>query len=205
MRFPHQFLVVCTTPCTPCIPLVWQESLYCGPLDVRRSKLSVQTDIGINPGFINEAFCSPTRASQNIDSIAPFLWGGFCSRRKTANCSVNQNPTGEQSTLERCPPGVLLDSRVKGHVAEWGGPRDIHHIMAEFTDVPNEGKGPAAAAGGGGGKAEDSYPLTVVYCGGGFGLTSDGAFVCMSTTAAVNTYEYSLRAVCGSTGQRFGE
>lgn len=42
-----------------------------------------------------------------------------------------------------------------------------HHTMAEFAvaDVPDEGKGPAAASAGGGG-AEDSYPLTVVYCGG---------------------------------------
>lgn len=42
--------------------------------------------------------------------------------------------------------------------------------MAEFAsaDVPDEGKGPAAGGGGsaGGEAAEDSYPLTVVYCGG---------------------------------------
>lgn len=43
--------------------------------------------------------------------------------------------------------------------------------MAEFAaDVPDEGKGPlpATAASGGGGREEDSYPLTVFYCGGGF-------------------------------------
>lgn len=39
--------------------------------------------------------------------------------------------------------------------------------MAEFAaaDVPDEGKGPPGASAGGGG-AQDSYPLTVVYCGG---------------------------------------
>lgn len=43
--------------------------------------------------------------------------------------------------------------------------------MAEFAaDVPDEGKGlpPATDASGGGGREEESYPLTVIYCGGGF-------------------------------------
>lgn len=39
--------------------------------------------------------------------------------------------------------------------------------MAEFAgDVPEEGKGASATAAGGGGGEEDSYPLTVIYCGG---------------------------------------
>ncbi|CAM9210292.1 unnamed protein product [Ectocarpus sp. 4 AP-2014] len=40
--------------------------------------------------------------------------------------------------------------------------------MAEFAaDVLDEGKGPppATAASGGGGREEDSYPLTIFYCG----------------------------------------
>lgn len=43
--------------------------------------------------------------------------------------------------------------------------------MAEFAaaEVPDEGKGPAAGGGGAagaGGAEENSYPMTVVYCGG---------------------------------------
>ncbi|CAM9929126.1 unnamed protein product [Scytosiphon promiscuus] len=38
--------------------------------------------------------------------------------------------------------------------------------MAEFAaDAPEEGKGPSGTAGGGSEGEEDSYPLTVVYCG----------------------------------------
>lgn len=50
-------------------------------------------------------------------------------------------------------------------------------FMAEFAaDVPDEGKGPppATAASGGGGREEDSYPLTVIYCGGGFDAETIG-------------------------------